>query len=338
MQTSPLEPASFAGHVDLAAERLGGRALLASDEFFAPKENLLKPGRGVFIADQYTDRGKWMDGWESRRKRTPGHDWCVIRLGIPGVVEGVDIDTHHFLGNHPAYASLDACEAPADAAPEALAGAATAWTAILPRSPLKPGAQNLFAVAGGRRWTHVRLNIFPDGGVARLRIYGRVVPDWSRIAKSAELDLAALENGGQVVAASDMFFANKENLILPGESTHMGDGWETRRRRGPGHDWAIVRLGRPGRVRRIEVGTRHFKGNYPDRCSIDACHSPEREVDALTWPEVEWKPLLGETKLEADRSHVFEKELRDVGTVSHVRLNIHPDGGVSRLRVYGVMG
>jgi allantoicase len=202
--------------------------------------------------------------------------------------------------------------------------------------PLKPGAQNLFSVTDGRRWTHLRLNIFPDGGVARLRVWGRVAPDWSAMPSGEPIDLAAVGHGGAVVAASDMFFGNRENLILPGESTHMGDGWETRRRRGPGNDWAIVRLGRPGRIRRIEVGTRHFKGNYPDRCSIDCCHSPDRVVDALTWPEVGWRALVAETRLEADGNHIFESELRDVGPCTHVRLNIFPDGGVSRLRVFGI--
>jgi allantoicase len=336
MEHTP-EAAAFAGLTNLAAERLGARALLASDEFFAPKENLVKPGRGVFIADQYTDHGKWMDGWESRRKRTPGHDWCVIRLGLAGHVQGVDIDTNHFLGNHPPYASLDACALPGNPAPEAFASGAVKWTEILPRAPLRPGSQNLFAIASAERWTHVRLHIYPDGGVARLRVFGRVIPDWSAVAADAPLDLAAIEHGGSVVAASDMFFGNKENLILPGDSTHMGDGWETRRRRGPGNDWAIVRLGRVGRVRRVEIGTRHFKGNYPDRCSLDACHAHEREIDALTWPEFEWKPLLAETKLEADHAHIFEKELRDVGACTHVRLNICPDGGVSRMRVFGVV-
>jgi allantoicase len=328
--------ASFAGLVDLAAERLGGRALVASDEFFAPKESLLKPGRGVFLPDEYTDRGKWMDGWESRRKRVPGHDWCMIRLGLAGVIHGVDVDTNHFLGNHPPYASIEACAVDGDPSGEQLARESLEWTEILPRSPLHPGSQNLFAVASDRRWTHLRLHIYPDGGVARLRVYGHVVPDWQRIQTSEPIDLATVEHGGVVVAASDMFFGSKENLIMPDRAANMGDGWETKRRRGPGHDWAIVQLGRRGHVQKIVVDTNHFKGNYPDRCSIDACDAGERLVDALTWPELEWKPILPESKLEANRLHVFESKLMDSGTVSHVRLNIYPDGGVSRLRVLGM--
>jgi len=336
---SPTQPeaAAFSGLIDLASERLGGQAVLANDEFFAPKENLLKPSRGVFLPDEYTDRGKWMDGWETRRRRTPGHDWCIIKLGVAGEISGVDIDTSHFLGNHPPYASIEASEFAGDPGPETLAAATARWSEILPRSPLKPGSQNLFATRGAGRFTHVRLNIYPDGGVARLRLIGRACPNWARVKPGSQVDLAAVENGGVVVAASDMFFGSKENLILPGESRSMKDGWETRRRRGPGHDWAIVRLGRAGRIRRIEVDTSHFKGNYPDRCSADGCHEPDAVVDSLTSSELRWAEILGETKLEAHRLRRFEKELADVGACTHVRLNIYPDGGVSRLRVYGTL-
>lgn len=327
-----IETATFSGLVDLASERVGGSALLASDEFFAEKENLLKPGRGIFITGKFTDRGKWMDGWESRRKRVPGFDWCIIRLGLPGVIKGLDIDTNHFLGNNPAYASVEACIADNDKGLDK-----ASWTLILARSPIRPGAQNLFAVVSDKRWTHVRLNIFPDGGVARFRVYGDVVPDWSRYTPDTLVDLAAIENAGRVVAASDMFFGSKENLIMPGRAENMGDGWETRRRRGPGYDWAILKLGRPGRIKKVEVDTNHFKGNYPDRCSIDVCSDGGKDIDALTWPQFTWQPLLPESKLQAATRHYFEHELADTGSVTHVRLNIFPDGGVSRLRVLGVM-
>ncbi|MFN0159141.1 MAG: allantoicase [Bacteroidota bacterium] len=329
-----LGAAAFSGLVDLASERVGGKALLASDEFFAEKENLLKPGRGIFIPEKYTDRGKWMDGWESRRKRVPGYDWCIIKLGIPGIIRGIDIDTNHFLGNNPAYASVEACVAENDAAAEKLASSGAQWTELLCKSPTKPGSQNLFAIASNQRWTHIRLNIFPDGGVARLCVYGEVVPDWNKLKKGVAVDLAAIENGGIVVAASDMFFGSKENLIMPGRAVNMGDGWETKRRRGPGHDWTIVKLGRPGRITKIELDTNHFKGNYPDTCSLDVCHEPAKIIDALTWPDIQWRELMGRTKLQADSRHYFENGLADAGLVTHVRLNIYPDGGVSRLRVW----
>jgi allantoicase len=334
--TMETDAVAFRGFTDLASERIGGRALVASDEFFAPKENLLKPGRGIFIPDKFTESGKWMDGWETRRKRTPGHDWCIIKLGLAGEIKGLDIDTNHFLGNAPAYASVDACTMESGISGDALKENAIDWHEILPRFPITPGSRNLFPVCAGGRVTHVRLNIYPDGGVARLRVYGVVLPDWSKIVKGALIDLAAVEHGGLVVAASDMFFGSRENLIMPGRAVNMGDGWETRRRRGPGHDWAIVKLGRPGRIKRIELDTAHFKGNYPDTCSIDVC-STTTNIDALTWPDVEWKVLLGNVTLSADSLQTFESELVDAGEVTHVRLNIFPDGGVSRLRVFGVL-
>ncbi len=327
--------AAFSGLIDLASERLGGKALIASDEFFAEKQNLLKPGRGIFIPDKYTDRGKWMDGWESRRKRTPGHDWCIVKLGFAGIIKGVDIDTNHFVGNSPAYASIEACSTLGDPSSELLAGPGTQWFEILQKSPLRPGVQNLFAVANDMVWTHVRLNIFPDGGVARLRIYGDVIPDWNSLKQGELIDLAYIGSGGKVVAASDMFFGKKENLIMPGRAVNMGDGWETKRRRGPGHDWVILQLGAPCTVQKIEVDTCHFKGNYPDRCSIDALYAPDSTVDALTWLEFQWKEILPQTKLQADTQHSFEKELKPLDVCTHVRLNIYPDGGVSRMRVLG---
>ncbi|MGH7149909.1 MAG: allantoicase [Planctomycetota bacterium] len=320
---------------DLAARRLGGKVLEANDEFFAPKENLLKPGRGVFVPDRYTDRGKWMDGWETRRRRGPGRDWCIVRLGLPGIVRGIDVDTNHFLGNHPTDASLEACAA-GEATPAAALAADGTWTEIVPRSPLGPGRRNLFAAREGRRATHVRLNIFPDGGVARLRVHGVVVPDWSRVPEDGLVDLAAVENGGTVVASSDMFFGAASNLLLPGPARDMGEGWETRRRRGPGFDWVVVRLGARGRVRRVEVDTSHFKGNYPDRFSVEGADAGEREIDASSLSEVRWREILPETRLEADRRHVFEREAGEAAT--HVRLNIFPDGGVARFRVFGSRG
>ena len=332
------ESSTPAGLVDLAAERVGGVALLANDEFFAEKENLLKPGRGIFIPDKYTDRGKWMDGWETRRRRVPGHDWCVVQLGLRGIIREVDIDTNHFLGNHPPFASLDALcltnKFPQDiAAVEDLS-----WTPILPRSPLHPGAQNLFATTSDDAWTHLRLNIIPDGGVARLRVYGRVVPDWSKLKPGDLVDLAAIENGGVPLACSDMFFSSMHNLIMPGRSTNMGDGWETKRRRGPGHDWIILKLGLPGTIRKIEVDTNHFKGNYPDMCSIEGCSASGASTEKLTSPAACWREILPKTKLEANTRHYFEKELSPMSDCTHLRLNIYPDGGVSRLRVWGWPG
>jgi allantoicase len=324
-----------AGLVDLASARVGGAAILANDEFFAEKENLLKPGRGIFIPDKYTDRGKWMDGWETRRRRTSGNDWCVVQLGLRGIIKQVDIDTNHFLGNHPPFASLDALCLTNGLSSDVSGVEGFSWKPLLAHSPLNPGSQNLFAIASDQVWTHVRLTIIPDGGVARLRVYGIVVPDWSKRKPGELVDLAAIESGGVPLACSDMFFSSMNNLIMPGRSENMGDGWETKRRRGPGYDWIILKLGLPGTIRKVEVDTNYFKGNYPDMCSIDGCVAPDASTDELISSDVHWTETLPKTKLQGHKRHFFEQELRGIANCTHIRLNIYPDGGVSRLRVWG---
>ncbi len=336
MNTGDPPVSAPAGLVDLASGRVGGIAILANDEFFAEKENLLKPGRGIFIPDKYTAHGKWMDGWETRRRRTPGHDWCVVQLGLRGRIKEVDIDTNHFLGNHPPFASLDAICLTNDFPREHSAVEGLPWTPILAKSALNPGSQNRFAVTSEATWTHLRLNIIPDGGVARLRVYGVVLPDWSRLKAGELVDLAAVENGGVPLACSDMFFSSMNNLIMPSRSENMGDGWETKRRRGPGYDWIILKLGLPGTIRKIEVDTNHFKGNYPDTCSIEGCVAPDASVEELTGGGMGWSEILPQTKLEAHRQHLFEDELAPIRNCTHLRLNIFPDGGVSRLRAWGM--
>ena len=309
---------NFRDLIDLAGERLGASVRYANDDFFAEKENLLKPHKAVWKEHEYTDRGKWMDGWESRRKRTPGHDFAIVRLGAPGVVRGVVVDTAFFRGNYPESCSFDGCVLPPESDVDALLAAD--WREILPRTPLKGDSENEFEIDAPFAVTHLRFHIYPDGGVARLRVHGNVVPDWYRLGGLRnEIDLAAVEHGGEVLGCSDMFFGPKHNLIMPGRAVNMSDGWETRRRRGPGHDWVDVRLTCEGVVRRIEIDTAHFKGNYPDTCSIEANGAE----------------LLPRTKLQADTRHIFVDALRDVGPISQLRLNVYPDGGVSRLRVFG---
>ena len=322
----------FTELIDLASERLGGAALIANDEFFAPKENLLKPGVPIFIEGKYTDLGKWMDGWETRRKRTPGYDWCVIRLGLPGIIRGVIVDTSFFRGNYPEQCSLDACTVDGVPTVEQLTGETTKWTEILPHVQLKGDSQNLFQIKNDHRFTHVRLNIYPDGGVARFRVFGEVVPNWS-ILKVKEIDLIAIENGGLVLSCSDMFFGHRHNLIMPGRAVNMSDGWETKRRRGPGHDWVIIKLGTAGHIERIEVDTSYFKGNFPESCSLEACHAIDASAEGLS--SAAWKTVLPRTRLQGHTRHYFSDELLEAGQVSHIRFNIFPDGGVSRLRVYG---
>lgn len=305
---------SFSDLPDLAAEVLGGIVLDASDEFFAPKENLIKSSAPVFVPDRYTDRGKWMDGWESRRRRGKGHDWCVVTLGCRGIIRGINIDTSHFFGNYPEYCSIDA-------------NSDDEWRSLVPKSPLRGGIPNYFSVNDEKPARSIRLNIFPDGGVARLRVHGEVVPELKR---GELVDLASIKNGGRVVACSDMFFSHKDNLIMPGRSSFMGGGWETRRRRGPGHDWIVIRFWQPGIVSRVEIDTHHYKGNYPESASVAGALL--EHVDALELSEA-FEEVLPRIRLQADAEHMFEKEIVSK-KLNYVKLSIYPDGGIARLRVF----
>jgi allantoicase len=321
---------AFLELIDLAGARLGGAVVSANDEFFAPKENLVRSTTPVWREGDYTERGKWMDGWETRRRREPGHDWCIVRLGAPGVVRGVDVDTAYFKGNFPEACAIDVCERDMQSSAADLERAS--WREVLARTPLAGDSHNYLAIADAHRATHLRLRIFPDGGVARLRVYGDVAADWTRLRARGEVDLAAAVHGGLVIACSDMFFGSRHNLIMPGDARNMGDGWETKRRRGPGHDWTIVRLAARGRIQRVEIDTRHFKGNAPGAFSLEACVS-----SAAGTPEdgAAWRDLIQKTPLQPDARHVFELEA-EAGEATHVRLNIFPDGGVARLRLFGV--
>jgi allantoicase len=313
---------SFLSLPDLAAERLGGRAVAANDEFFAAKENLLREAPALWREGEYTDRGKWMDGWETRRRRVPGHDWCIVRLGAPGLVRGVVVDTAHFKGNFPESCSLEACAAPADADPASLAAAS--WRELVPRSALEGDRANTFAVESDQRHTHVRLNILPDGGVARLRVHGEPLPAWPDLP--AELDLASVLLGGRVADCSDRFFGHPHHLLLPDPPQGMFDGWETKRRRGPGHDWVIVRLATEGVIDSVEVDTSHFKGNAPGWFSLDVA-AGAGAADA------DWHEALARRELRPHERQTFAPAASVPAGAA--RFNIYPDGGVARLRLRG---
>jgi allantoicase len=317
-----------AGLVNLADESLGARALWANDEFFAAKERMLSRGEPVSKLGTFDAHGQWMDGWETRRRRVPGHDACIVRLAYPGVIRLIDLDTRYFTGNFPPRASVEATN---DVNPTA---DSTRWTTILSESELGGDRHNPFSISEDTSWRALRLNIFPDGGIARFRVYGVVKADWSEVRAAEVIDLLAIERGGVALQANDQHYGHISNLNRPGRGVNMGDGWETRRRREPGFDWVIVRLGHPGTIEEVEVDTAHFRGNFPDRVSLQAAMVQQRaevsESESLRWPI-----LLPEQPLRADAQHRFKKELANLGPISHVRMNIHPDGGVSRLRLYG---
>jgi allantoicase len=271
-----------------------------------------------------------MDGWESRRRRDTGHDWCLIRL-CPGTIRGFDIDTSFFTGNCPPEISIEACRHP-EGDPDPLDDGP--WHPLVDRTALQGNSHLFVDIEHVGIWSHLRVNIFPDGGLARLRAYGAVHRDWSDHDPNEEVDLGAIRNGGRALACNDMHYGHMSNLIRPDRAINMGDGWETRRRREPGNDWVILRLGHPGRIRRVHVDTQWFKGNYPAECALFGALLTDVDEEHIN-PELEaWKEILPRSRLGPDRQQEFE-EIRDIGTVSHVRLDIHPDGGVSRLRLFG---
>lgn len=319
--------------VDLANPRLGAKALHASDDFFAEVARMLNPEPAQFVPGKFDTNGKWMDGWESRRKRVAGHDWALVKLGVKGRIRGFDVDTSHFVGNYPPAVSIEATVSDSDAV-DALQGAA--WTEILPATPLGPSSHHLLEIANDGVWTHLRVNIYPDGGIARLRVYGQPVGGLEGAGPDQLVDLVALENGGRPVSWNDASFGSSAtSLLLPGRGVNMGDGWETRRRREPGNDWCVLELGAPGIIEKVEVDTAFFKGNYPDRCSLQAAYVQGGTDQSATTQSMFWPVLLPEQKLSMDAVHTFAEQLTALGPVTHVRFNIFPDGGVSRLRLWG---
>lgn len=302
--------------IDLVSDAVGGRVIACNDEFFAEASNLISSSEPVWREGVYTDRGKWMDGWETRRRREPGHDWCVVALGIPGHIERATVDTSHFTGNYPEAFSLEASGGSPDRFDDA------EWREIVGSTPLQGNSVATFEVDDPHRVTLVRLNIFPDGGVARLRLEGTPIPAMQEVCPDGGTDLVSAVVGGTALDASDRHYSDPANLLRPNPSAGMWDGWETRRRRGPGHDWAVFRLGLSGSIERLIVDTSHFKGNAPGWVSLDVSEDPRS-----------WTTIVQRHPVKADS--VNEIALDQSATAAFVRLSIHPDGGVARVRVIG---
>lgn len=331
----PNPPVFSQDFINLASPTLGSQIVNCSDDFFAPAERMLTDGPAIFIPGKYDEHGKWMDGWESRRRRGTGYDWCVVKLGQAGSLVGVDIDTSHFTGNYPPSASLEACLS--DKAPDEK----TQWVTLIPSLTLGPSAHHYQAIEAGfhnQSWNYVRLNIYPDGGVARLRLYGKPHADWQQPdLKDGSFELSALHRGGQVLAWNDAHFGHPWRLLAKGRGVNMGDGWETRRRREPGNDWLILSLGKAGQISSLDIDTAHFKGNFPAGFSLQAANiTTPLDRRSLITAAMFWKELVAYQSLQADHLHHFgASSIEDSGPITHVRLNIYPDGGVSRLRLFG---
>lgn len=317
---------------DLAARSLGGTVVAANDEFFAARDHLILDEEPGHRPATFGAKGQVYDGWETRRRREAGHDYAIIRLGASGVLRGVVIDTSHFTGNYPPYASVEGCAVAGYPDPERLARAS--WRTLVPRSPIRGDIRNVFPVRDPHRCTHLRLSIYPDGGVARLRAHGVVVPDPDNFPDGVA-DLAAAEHGGLVIGCSNGFYGKPSRLIAPGLARTMGEGWETARRRDGGNDWVLVRLAAPGRIRLVELDTTHFKGNAPAVARLRGLDAAATDLaDPAGWVEI-----LPRTRLQPDTRHRFALDRYGgpgaARTVSHVRLDIFPDGGMARLRLFG---
>jgi len=317
------------GLIDLAQPRLGSKVIFKTDDFFASANRIIDPSPAVFKEGLFDKNGKWMDGWESRRKRTSGHDFLIIKLGKPGSINKVDVDTSHFNGNQPSMISLEGCYSKSRNIKD------LKWKTLIGKKKTKPSSHHIFNVASKKVFTHIKLNIFPDGGVARLRLYGSLSKENNKF-KNKIINLASLLNGASVIACNNEHFGKAENILAPGKAKNMGDGWETRRRRDKGFDWLILNPINGKKIDKIEISTHHFKGNFPSHCSLQATFVPNKKSSpSIVKSSSKWKFLLHKVNLSANKTHVFKNILMKNEKINLIKINIFPDGGISRFRIFG---
>lgn len=316
------------GLIDLAQPRLGTKIIYKTDDFFASANRIINPTEPVFKIGVFDKHGKWMDGWESRRKRTTGHDYIIIKLGRPGIIKKVDVDTSHFNGNQPAMVSIEGSYSKSDKLNQ------FRWQPLLSKKKTKADSHHYFTIKNNQVFTHIKFNIFPDGGVARLRLYGSISK--SKKLKNKKINLASLLDGSSVIACNNEHFGKAENILAPGKAKNMGDGWETRRRRGKGFDWLILNTLDGKEIDKIEISTHHFKGNFPSHCSIQAAYlTNSKNSKQIVKSSTKWRYLLKNVKLSADKVHVFKNMLLKKDKVNYIKINIFPDGGISRFKIFG---
>ena len=313
--------------VNLASPKMGTKILSVSDEFFGEAIRMLSDKEPVFIEDKFDEHGKWMDGWESRRKRTSGYDYIILKLGKPGTISKIDVDTSHFNGNQPSMISVEGTYSHSSKIKQ------FKWKSILLKKKTKANSHHFFYIKNKKIFTHIKFNIFPDGGVARLRLYGSIEKSKKIINK--KINLASLLDGASVIACNNEHFGKAENILAPGKAKNMGDGWETRRRRGKGNDWLILNSIDGSSIDKIEISTHHFKGNFPSYCSLQATYLPPKSSKQIVNSSNKWKYLLKNTKLSANKTHTFKNSLMKKEKINHVKINIFPDGGISRFRIFG---
>ena len=321
---------SIQGLVNLASPKMGTKILAFSDDFFGEVTRMLNDKDPIFIEDKYDNHGKWMDGWESKRRRDGGNDWAILKLGSAGIISKIEIDTSYFTGNFPPFFSLEGIYSETEPNKD------SNWKSLIAKTNLVGDCKNNFELNLKEKFNFVRLQIFPDGGVARIRLFGEVKYNWDEFNNEEIIEISSLKLGGSILAYNNAHYGDVSALLSEGRGKTMGDGWETRRRREPGNDWIIIKLAHKGNIEKIEIDTAHFKGNYPDRASIQAI-SIDKNITTkdLIQGSENWDVILDETKLTADNIHEYEINSNSKAEATHIRLNIYPDGGVSRLRIFG---
>ena len=315
---------------NLADPRIGSKVVFKTDDFFASAKRIINNQTPVFKEGVFDNHGKWMDGWETRRRRTKGFDYLIIKLGKPGKIRSIDIDTAYFSGNQPTQASLEACFSKKNNPNNK-----SNWIQILNKKKIGPNKNHNFKIKNQSIFTHVKLNIYPDGGVARLRIFGEIILQKFNF-KNKVINLTSMVNGASIVGCNNEHFGKSENILAPGRGKNMGDGWETRRSRGKNYDWLIVKCGHAGKIKKIEIDTHHFKGNYPDSCSIQATYiSKKMPNSAIVQKSQKWDLILNRAKLKANKKHIFKNKIMSKNKINFIKINIFPDGGISRIRTFG---
>ena len=319
----------FRNTVNLAEPKFGSKVIYKTDQFFGAASRILNSQKPIFKEEVYDNHGKWMDGWETRRKRKAGHDYLIIKLGRPGKIFDVDIDTSFFSGNQPSQASLQACYSKNKPSKN------TNWKTILNKKKLGPDKNHNFKIKNHSTFNFIKLNIFPDGGVARLKLIGKI--DLEKInLKGKNVNLSLILNGSTIVSCNNEHFGKAENVLSPGVGINMGDGWETRRSRGKNFDWLILKCATAGKINKIQIDTHHFKGNYPDRCSLQAAYlNNKTSFKNVVKKSKKWNFLLNKVKLHAHKKHNFNNKQMKKNKINYIRINIFPDGGISRIRVFG---
>tara|TARA_Y100000590_G_scaffold363070_1_gene420555 strand:+ start:305 stop:1297 length:993 start_codon:yes stop_codon:yes gene_type:complete len=317
-------------NIDLTNPIFGTKIHSCSDEFFAPAKRLLNPEPPIFKENLFDNNGKWMDGWETRRRRSKGNDYVILKLGNPGKITLIDIDTTFFNGNQPEFVQIDGCFS------NNIDSKNNKWKKITKKIKVQPNANNILKSITSKTFNYIRLNIFPDGGVARIRLFGKIDLSLKKFSNNQNIDLASIFNGSHIVACSDEHFGNSNNILLPGKSKNMGNGWETRRRRGKGYDWIIIKLGITGTPNFFEVNTHYFKGNYPNHFSIQcSMENKKQSLNSIVKNSKNWKIIVKKTNLKPNNSLKVKIRQRNINKINYIKLNIYPDGGISRFRVYG---